>query len=663
MMSLIRRRENKVYHKEWLNFINCGELTQNVNPVIAASWQRCRASGLDPRGHNIPHLRSPHLRDDLKTRSLPLLEASRSSLRNLEESIGRISSVILLTDAAGNILFYTGSGGVGKYFAELGIVAGASDSEELLGTTALALSLHEQKPVTVLGEEHYSELYHRLCCASSPIFDSEGALAGGINIAVSVEDESKVPLLLGLSLNTVRCVQAEFHAVGFLAKLNKVNSLTYSIVECMDHGVILFDPIGNIIQANRKAGSILLGSGQHTVSKNYHELIKTELPAACCSTEVIADGRVTLLQGRNGRAKCMVRTKLLRDDSGQLLGSMAVLEDNKKQWAGWQDRASSAGFSLHDVVGESSGMKRAVRLAQRFGVNDVPILLYGETGTGKELFAHAIHNLSYRRNGPFVPLNCAAIPSGLVESELFGYVPGAFTGAAREGKKGKFEIASGGTLFLDEINSMPVELQAKLLRVIESNEIVMLGDHCCRSVDVRLLAAVGVGADTSEPDANLRKDLFYRISSVRIFLPPLRNRIEDIESLAYVFLKLAASKHQRATRTIDPAAMAILKAHNWPGNVRELKSAIEFAVCLADSDSLRPDDLPDHISGLAPEFQRGPMSDSGVSESTEKLTVQKVLDEHHGNKTLAAQAMGLSRTTFYRKRKKYNLLPLLGKSE
>ena len=424
----------------------------------------------------------------------------------------------------------------------------------------------------------------------------------------------------------------------------------------MEHGVLVFDRTGNIVHANRRAGNLLNTPVQQLISKNYHQFIDSEILAVSHSSGARVEGKATLLHGREGRAQCSLKVNPLHDRSGRLLGSMAILEDDKKQWAVRREGASPAVFTIRDVVGESPGMKRAVGLAKKFALSDVPILLYGETGTGKELFAQAIHNLSYRGNGPFVPLNCAAIPSGLVESELFGYVRGAFTGAAREGKKGKFEIASGGTLFLDEIDSMPADLQAKLLRVLESNEIVLLGDHNYRSVDVRLIAAMGGATESGKLDTRLRKDLFYRLSSVRIFLPPLRSRLEDIELLAPMFLKESARKHNKIIGGIDSAAMSILKAHDWPGNIRELKSSIEFAVCLAESDMLCPEDLPDHIWGSVAEDKGSAVCGTAALDDAERSIIIRVLEENRGSRGLSAKAMGLSRTTFYRKCKKYNLL-------
>ena len=203
---------------------------------------------------------------------------------------------------------------------------------------------------------------------------------------------------------------------------------------------------------------------------------------------------------------------------------------------------------------------------------------------------------------------------------------------------------------------MPADLQAKLLRVLETNEIVLLGDHNYRSVDVRLIAAMGGASEGGKLDTRLRKDLFYRLSSVRIFLPPLRSRREDIDILARMFLGESAQKHNKAICGIDPAAMSILRAHDWPGNIRELKSSIEFAVCLAESDMLRPEDLPDHIWGSVAEERNSATCGAAALDDAEKSIIVRVLEENKGSRGLAAKAMGLSRTTFYRKCKKYNLL-------
>jgi transcriptional regulator with PAS, ATPase and Fis domain len=274
----------------------------------------------------------------------------------------------------------------------------------------------------------------------------------------------------------------------------------------------------------------------------------------------------------------------------------------------------------------------------------MPILLEGETGTGKEMFAQSIHNQSHRSHGPFVPVNCAAIPRELVESELFGYQGGAFTGARKEGKKGKFELADGGTLFLDEVNSMSSALQAKLLRVLENGEIMRLGDHEYKHINVRVIAASSVFLEEHLGSESFREDLFYRLSLVRIRLPSLRERMEDFEDLALRFLEKSARRFGKDVSRIHPDVMSLFRAHNWRGNIRELENCFEFSICQAEGNILLPEHLPDYLLSLPQPGKPGRVEKIQKIESS--LLVQ-ALESAQGNIGLAAKRLGISRSTLY----------------
>jgi transcriptional regulator with PAS, ATPase and Fis domain len=646
------------YRKLWLDFTKGGKIRNDVNPPVASSWQRCLESNIDPRGDNVCRLLPSEGLSVLQAARRPFIEASRFSLEVLEKSLLRLPHAILLSDQDGNILYASGAQHVWRYFEECGVVAGGSISEKFLGTTAPGIVLAEKRPAMVLTyAEHYSEIYHWCCCVAAPVLDSAGGIAGSLNITTSGDHFESLQLLLGLNVSTAKCIESELHVMQFLEKqTTETRDFAGSMLNYLEHGIIIIDHRGSILHANRGACRFLKTPVQHLLSRHYAQVIKADALELCFSKEAIAHGKATLLRSNEGKEKCSITAKPLHDRTGQLIGLMAVLEEDRKLWPSRAEGAFPAPCVISDVIGESAGMRKAAELARRFAPSDVPILIYGETGTGKEVFAQAIHNLSNRKGGPFVPLNCAAIPGGLVESELFGYARGAFTGAAREGKRGKFEIASGGTLFLDEIDSMPLDIQAKLLRAIETGEIVSLGDHVYKRVEVRILAAMGHGPESIRLDTRLRKDLFYRISGVRIFLPALRDRSGDIERLVFAFLEDSCARHSREIHRIEPEVFSILKLHDWPGNVRELKSAIEFAVCVADSDTIRAEHLPDHIRWIDSGHKEARYKVPLKIDEMEKMTIERTLKENSGSRMLAAEAMGLSRTTFYRRCKKYGFV-------
>jgi transcriptional regulator with PAS, ATPase and Fis domain len=316
-------------------------------------------------------------------------------------------------------------------------------------------------------------------------------------------------------------------------------------------------------------------------------------------------------------------------------------------------------------------MRRIFRLVSKVARTDSTVLLTGESGTGKELVARALHLQSRRASGPFVPVNVGALPESLIESELFGYGRGAFTGATID-RPGLIEAADGGTLFLDEIGDMPLTSQVKLLRTLESNEVRRLGETASRLVDVRVIAATHRDLQHMAAEGRFREDLYYRLNVVQIDLPPLRERREDIGLLASYFLDRIARREGRALR-FSPAAAALLERHDYPGNVRELENAVEHAFAVAEGDILLPDDLPGPIraprllpqsrhegafgappaSGATPEA--APTRDDWTIAEVEKEHIQRVLERHHGNATAAAKQLGISRTTLWRKLRQYGL--------
>ncbi len=656
----IPTRKDTLYDKHrrlWSDFTKSCRIGNKVRPPIASSWQRCFENNLDPRAPNVSKLLGRGELSRLLAARKPLLDASRSSLKILERSLSKIPHTILLSDEDGNIIYASGSRHVWRQFEECGVDLGGSVNEKYVGTTAPGVVLTEKKAAMIVTyAEHYSEIYHWCCCTASPIFKAAGSLAGCLNITTSGDHFENIQLLHALNVSTARYIQLELHTAQFIEGKPEAEDFIGGILANLEHGIIIFDNDGKILHTNQRACHLLKTPMQHLLCKHHGQVIKTDALGICFSRDANVRGKATLLHGSEKREECMLEAKPLHDQNGQKIGLMAVLEEGKKLWPTRKEGASFVPFIISDVLGESAGMRRAIELARRFAPSDVPVLIYGETGTGKDVFAQVIHNLSNREGGPFVPLNCAAIPSGLVESELFGYVKGAFTGALPEGKKGKFEIASGGTLFFDEIDSMPLELQAKLLRALETGEILSLGDHSCKSVDVRIIAAMGHNPESNRVDSRLRKDLFYRISSVRIFLPPLRDRSEDLELLAYAFLRHFCTKRYKWIHRIEPDVVSILKSHDWPGNVRELKSAIEFAVFASDSDTIRVEHLPDYVTDNVAAKRGSEKKSVTALKEMEKTMIQRILEENGGSRGHAAQAMGLSRTTFYRKCKKHGLV-------
>lgn len=309
--------------------------------------------------------------------------------------------------------------------------------------------------------------------------------------------------------------------------------------------------------------------------------------------------------------------------------------------------------SFSNITGNSKSIQQAIELARKVSQTDVTVLLTGETGTGKEVFAQAIHSESKRRNKNFVAINCSAFSKDLLESEMFGHKAGSFTGAVRD-QKGIFEEAHEGTIFLDEIGEMPMPLQSKLLRVIESGEYIKIGETKSRTVNVRIIAATNRDLKAEIEKENFREDLYYRISAFQIPLPPLRERINDIELLAMHFLQVFAAKTNKPIPSISKDYLNALQHHTWNGNIRELKNIVERSVILSSDTTLDITSLPTELQTNKQQITGKQLSAFDLA-SAEKIHIQKVLNYTNGNKTEAAKLLNIALTTLYRKIEEYRL--------
>lgn len=315
-----------------------------------------------------------------------------------------------------------------------------------------------------------------------------------------------------------------------------------------------------------------------------------------------------------------------------------------------------AKYSWDNIIGKSEKMAQAKFIGKRASSSISNVLILGESGTGKELFAHAIHNDSSRSFSPFVKVNSAAIPSELLESELFGYEEGAFTGAKKGGKIGKFELANGGTIFLDEIGDMPLKMQAKLLRVLQEKEFERVGGNKVIKVDVRVIAATNKDLKKLIKEGKFREDLYYRLNVMTIEIPPLRERQEDIEELVKVLLKKLSNQLGKYVSNISDTALECLLAHDWPGNVRELENVLERAINLTDSDTILPVHLPVYIRQRSRKVVDGPVRQlKDIIEDVEKEAILRCLEYTEGNKLKAAELLNISRSSLYNKMEKYGI--------
>lgn len=420
------------------------------------------------------------------------------------------------------------------------------------------------------------------------------------------------------------------------------------------------------------------------MSKGYKEFIGDMVPEGKHVTEVIENtklhdivktgktqiGEIQIIKGQQVIAS---RLPIIKDN--KIIGAIGkvifkditdfydmskkiiTMEKEIKYYKDQLKKQKSAKYSFSNIIGESKSLMEVKNICQRAAMSDSNVLIMGESGTGKELFAHAIHNASDRASGPFVKINCAAIPSELLESELFGYEGGAFTGAKKEGKVGKFELANGGSIFLDEIGDMPLQMQVKLLRVLQERGIERIGSTKTRPINVRIISATNKNLEEEVKSANFREDLYYRLNVMSVNIEPLRKRKDDIRPLAKALVKKLSSQMGVHVDSISEKAMAALEAYDWPGNIRELENVIERSINLLDSDRIiKVSTLPVHITQSHKTHVY--IAGSTLKEQlydVEKSIILECLNENQGNKQKTANDLDMSRTSLYQKLKSYGI--------
>lgn len=436
------------------------------------------------------------------------------------------------------------------------------------------------------------------------------------------------------------------------------------VFESASQGIVVVDKDGIIRKVNKSYEDIFGVAREEVLGRPAVEVIENTRLHAVLETGVAELGEVQSCKGRNiivnrvpifkdGVVVGAIGEAIFKDimEVKTLLQRLDSLEQQVNHYEQELHDIHRAQYTFDDIVGRSRAMVQVKNLAAKAAQTDSNVLVTGESGTGKELFAHAIHNASQRRRQPFICVNCAAIPAELLESELFGYAEGAFTGARKGGKPGKFELADKGTIFLDEIGDMPLAMQAKLLRVIQDKTYERVGGTTALTSDVRIVAATNKPLEQMVQDGKFREDLYYRLNVLRLHVPPLRERREDIGELATVLLRRICRRQGLAEKRLAPETPALLREYHWPGNVRELINILEQLVATVDGLLI----TPRHLTALQAWTGAVTSSMEGKTPGAERDHIAAVLRLAKGNKSLAAKMLGVHRSTLYEKLKRYDL--------
>ena len=622
-------------------------------PGVDVSWRRClNEFKLDPARDYEPTVLDPgHLRL-LQEEHEDLVQIARAEMDALYEQIAGSGYALLLADTAGVILCEKVDPALKGMFVGAGLIAGAQWSEQREGTNGIGTCAREAHPITIHQSDHFRSRHVGLSCSAAPIRDATGR-------GIAVLDASCVNARAdrGSQMHTVALVQNSARMIEkclFLRRHRADSMLRFhhrpEFVDLLHDGAIAVASDGTIV-ASDATGMKLLGASDRSeligrsiddiFDASYEELLAAAPP-----------GRRSMWELRDHQHGRRYFATLVKTDRPRALTTAAV---PKHAVVHVRSQDPAAAMTLQDLAGGDPQMLRIAWRAKRIADSSISVLILGPSGSGKEVFARALHLASKRARQPFVAINCAAIPETLIESELFGHAPGAFTGARREGLRGRITQSSGGSLFLDEIGDMPLLMQTRLLRVLEEQEVTPLGSETAIKVNLRVMCASHRNLREMVARGEFREDLYYRLNGMTLELPPLRNR-SDKEALVRQCIARESAGGESAS--IERAAIDRLLAYAWPGNIRELRNTIRTALALCTDRMIRVSDLPDEIrrsATSAPAGDAGHAGDAGSLESAERHALLRVMQAQGWNMSRVAEKLGISRNTLYRKIKRHGI--------
>ncbi|MCK5772068.1 sigma-54-dependent Fis family transcriptional regulator [Algiphilus sp.] len=651
-----------------------GKRSENgVENAISASWSRCiNAHGLDPSRRQAPRVEDVTRINELEDQHETLISIARLEMDSLYEQIAGSGYALLLTDEQGVILYDKVDPTLSKSFRSAGLIHGANWSESAEGTNGIGTCIAERRAVTVHRNDHFRARHINLSCTGAPILNADGALtavldASCVNANCSRASQMHTKAMVSMSARLIeKCLFLRRYRDHCILRFHS----RAEFVNLLHDAALALDEDGRIAGADQAAMHLLGEAGHWTLQgRNISEIL--DLPAHI-SDPVYRRSQTALMPVRDHQhGRRFFLTCQPAPGETQRGGRLRDAGSGRKALPVAQ-QGFSAEIDINTIAGSDPVMQRNARCARRLATSQVSILLQGPTGSGKDVFARAVHNAGDRADKPFVAVNCAAIPESLIEAELFGYKGGAFTGARKEGARGRILQADGGTLFLDEIGDMPLELQTRLLRVLEERTVTPLGSERPVPIDIRLMSASLRNLDDMVAEGRFREDLYYRLNGITLKLPSLRERSDMEEIIRQVFDVEAAESDDPIT--MSDAAMDILLRHEWPGNIRELRNVLRTAVAMCEGGYVTPADLsiadiswnsiaiesskaiaasPSTTAARAPDETPG--KTGNPLEQAERTALIETIEKHRFNMSRAARALGVSRNTLYRKMRQHGI--------
>lgn len=609
-------------------------------PPIQRSWQRCVVRGQRPSDGPPPVA----LPGEAGQR---LLGLARSSIEDLHQLIDRPGFAVILADAQAVVLHLEGDPAVVALAGGCGLTPPVDLSEECTGSNALDLALREALPIQTAGDEHFCAQLRPLAIAAAPIFDVDGQPLGALAIITAAE--SAHLHTLGLAIATAQALHNQLRADHLLADANDQLAELYATLESMSDGLIFIGPGNEIRRINSRAAETIGVSARAVSGRPAAQALNLpEMVLQALRDRAELFEQELLWQGRRAAISVLCSVRPVWNRERRYLGALITIRLSQSVHQLVQRVVGAqAQFTFHDIIGQSSAMLQALHQAHMAAGASGAVLLRGEPGVGKEIFAQAIHNASSRAHGPFVRLNCAAVPRTLLASELFG-VEAAPRQGERPGRPGKLELAYAGTLYLEEAGVLPSELQTGLLRAIEMKRIIRSGGAQPMPIDLRIIVT-DPNLDRLVHEGRFRADLAARLSALTVDIPPLRDRGDDLLLLINHLLLLLSDRLGRQV-AFAPDALQAMRAYPWPGNVRELELMIERVLHSSEKSVIDLDDLPPAIVHVAAPF--APLHSSSLDDSNKLSEREAILRAGHqtaGHLGRTAELLGISRATLWRK--------------
>lgn len=662
------RRAQRVTEQQWLAAVERREEPRAVRDIVRASWERCLGARVACELEKAPVALDEAALDDVRER-VDWLPIALQAVGRGDGAFSGGGHILSVFDAEGRMLSSQGDPRALEGLSEINFRPGGLWSEAAAGTNGPGTALATGGPAHIVGAEHFCQAWHRWHCAAVPIRDqTTGRLLGAVDI--SGFRENAHPHTLNLAAALVVAIEQTLAARDTERRYLTLERFTELTTRYPGEAALAVDRGGRILCMTTQVPRELRAGG------NGPPPLGSVVSSLLDGVRDDGSRAITLPLPDNGQ-RTGVWYPVFHEQTA--VGGCIVLDGGRPRPNGRRTPSRPSGaetrYSFADLLGEHPHFAAARRVAEAAASNSLPVLLSGESGTGKEIVAQAIHNASARRGRPFIAVNCAALPAELIESELFGYAPGAFTGSRREGGTGKFEAADGGTIFLDEITELSPAAQASLLRVLQEGEITPVGSATSRPLDARVIAATNRDIAGDLDSGRLRADVYYRLNVLAVELPPLRARQSDVPLLAAHFAVEAVRELRRPACALDAEVIEAFRRYTWPGNVRELKNTVSRLVALTWGSRVGLADLPSAIRNAAGHrAAAGPRSVSGdpspttagtsmgaarTAASGRLLDSERLMEVVASARTLAEAAaqLGITRSTLYRQMRRCGLRP------